>query len=388
MLLEYLKEYLSEYEFREGSEENLDGIFELQRENASYFAAIQRHEVTREECRADFTAAPPDFPLERKYYRAVYAQGSCIAILDYLEGYPKEDTVYIGYLMVAKEQQDKGVGRKINEAFMRAARQAGYGKIKLACYRANETGYRFWRRNRYTAEKITERENDGQIYPLIYMECDLTAPEMFLEEEERSTLYRAETPEDYRGSEEMTRRAFWNKYVPGCNEHYVLHCLRGDAAFVPELSMVAEIEGRIAGGIWYSKSTVKTEEAETKVLTFGPLCVAPEYQGTGIGGKLLEKSVRLARQAGYPGIIIMGEPQYYPKYGFVPCEQFGITTADGKNFDAFLGLELRTGGLSALRGGRFFEAEVFERITEAETEEYDKHFAPLEKLKLPDQWQQ
>ncbi len=388
MLLEYLKEYLSEYEFREGSEENLDEIFELQRENASYFAAIQRHEVTREECRADFTAAPPDFPLEQKYYRAVYARGSCIAILDYLEGYPKGDTVYIGYLMVAKEQQDKGIGRKINEAFMRAARQAGYGKIKLACYRANETGYRFWRRNRYTAEKITERENDGQIYPLIHMECDLTAPEMFLEEEERSTVYRVETPEDYRGSEEMTRRAFWNKYVPGCNEHYVLHCLRGDAAFVPELSIVAEIEGRIAGGIWYSKSTVKTEEAETKVLTFGPLCVAPEYQGTGIGGKLLEKSVRLAGQAGYPGIIIMGEPQYYPKYGFVPCEQFGITTADGKNFDAFLGLELRTDGLSALRGGRFFEAGVFERITEAETEEYDKHFAPLEKLKLPDQWQQ
>ena len=57
--------------------------------------------------------------------------------------------------------------------------------------------------------------------------------------------FRNETPADYKAVENLTREAFWNVYRPGCLEHYVLHCLRGDAAFVPELDFVMELDGEL-----------------------------------------------------------------------------------------------------------------------------------------------
>ena len=184
----------------------------------------------------------------------------------------------------------------------------------------------------------------------------------------------------------MTKKAFWNKYVPGCNEHYLVHKIRESEDYIPELSRVAEIDGEIVGTIMYSKAYVTDGINKIEVLTFGPLCVEPSYQNKGIGGVLLETTMELARKAGYKAIIIFGEPGYYPKHGFKTCDNFNITTRDSKNFDAFMGIELVKDGLKGVQG-KFYESEVFENLPNEKVDEFDKKFPYMEKLKLPGQWE-
>ncbi len=198
-------------------------------------------------------------------------------------------------------------------------------------------------------------------------------------------VIREETPADYYAAELMTKRAFWNLHRPGCDEHYLVHLLRDDPAYIPELSRVAELDGRIVGGIWYSWARVENEAETTPVLAFGPLCVDPGVQKKGVGSALLAHTMSLARQAGHNAIIIYGEPEYYPRFGFRTCEVFGITTPQGRNFPAFMGVELRPGTLADVRG-KFYETETFQNLPPEAVGEYDKNFPYMPKLKLMGQW--
>ncbi|MBO5522974.1 MAG: GNAT family N-acetyltransferase [Roseburia sp.] len=196
---------------------------------------------------------------------------------------------------------------------------------------------------------------------------------------------RKELPEEYHKTERVAQEAFWNLHHPGCNEHYLVHKLRDSSDYLPELSRIALVDGEIVGTIMYSKAVVREGEKETPLLTFGPLCVKPEWQGCGIGKLLLKETMKLAAQAGYSGIVIFGEPEYYPKAGFVTCDHFGITTADGANFDAFMGIELLPGAMEGIHG-KFYESEVFEHLPDAEVEAFSREFPPLEKQYFPGQW--
>lgn len=199
-------------------------------------------------------------------------------------------------------------------------------------------------------------------------------------------VIRREEPGEYHKTEEMTLKAFWNKHHLGCNEHLLVHKLRKSDVYLPELSRVAVVGDDIVGAICYSKAWLKSAADHAKeILTFGPLCVAPEWQGCGVGGLLLKETLALAKEAGYEGVVIFGEPEYYPRHGFQTCDHFGITTADGKNFDAFMGIELVEGGLADF-GGKFYESEVFEDLSEAENEEFTRGFDAPVKRKFPCQW--
>lgn len=199
-------------------------------------------------------------------------------------------------------------------------------------------------------------------------------------------VIRREEPSEYHKTEEMTLKAFWNKYHLGCNEHLLVHKLRKSDVYLPELSRVAVVGNEIVGAICYSKAWLKRAADHAKeILTFGPLCVAPEWQGCGVGGLLLKETLALAKEAGYEGVVIFGEPEYYPRHGFQTCDHFGITTADGKNFEAFMGIELVEGGLADF-GGKFYESEVFEDLSEAENEEFTRGFDAPVKRKFPCQW--
>lgn len=139
------------------------------------------------------------------------------------------------------------------------------------------------------------------------------------------------------------------------------------------------------GAIYYTKAQLQKGDQTKEILTFGPLCVLPEWQGCGIGRILLEETLKLAKQQGYEGAVIFGEPDYYPLLGFKTCDHFGITTLDGKNYDAFLGIELVEDGLSRF-GGKFIEPKVFEELSEKENEELTNDFRTPEKQKFPSQW--
>lgn len=95
---------------------------------------------------------------------------------------------------------------------------------------------------------------------------------------------RNERETDFRKVEEITRKAFWNIYAPGCNEHYLVHIMRSHKDFLPELDFVIEVDDQIIGNIMYTKAKLVDDSGEEKaILTFGPVCILPEYQRKGYG---------------------------------------------------------------------------------------------------------
>ncbi len=197
---------------------------------------------------------------------------------------------------------------------------------------------------------------------------------------------RPMTAADRRAVERMTQLAFWNKYRPGCDEHYIVHQLWDHPDFLPELSRAAVVDGQIVGAILYTRSWVQDGQLRRDTVTFGPLCVYPDWQGCGVGERLLRETLPLAAQAGYPGVIIFGEPDYYPRLGFRPCGQFGITTPQGETFDAFQCYELSPGAMAGVHG-KFYESPAFEGLPPLGAEDLNLAFPPLVKQRFPGQWQ-
>lgn len=205
------------------------------------------------------------------------------------------------------------------------------------------------------------------------------------QEVKEKLIIRKEEEAEHQKVEQMVLDAFWNKYRMGCDEHLLVHKLRKDKAYLPELSRVAAVGGEIVGAVCFAKALLKKGDREKEVLIFGPLCVAPKWQGCGVGRGLLKETLAAAKESGYEGVIIFGEPDYYPRQGFQSCDHFGITTSDGKNFDAFMGMELVEGGLADF-GGSFFVPEVYENLSEEENEVFTKNFQTRERRKFPCQW--
>lgn len=194
---------------------------------------------------------------------------------------------------------------------------------------------------------------------------------------------RRETPKDYRAVEELTREAFWGwGENPRCDgEHLIVRRLRTSPDFVPELDLVAEADGKLAGHILYAKAKIVSPGGkETAMLGFGPLSVLPAYQRQGVGGALVRHSVREAARLGYRAVVIFGHPDYYPRFGFRPASEFGLTAPDGSSRDAMMALELYEGALDGV-GGKFYESPAYEATPE-EVAEFEKEFEPKEPASL------
>ena len=192
------------------------------------------------------------------------------------------------------------------------------------------------------------------------------------------THIRLENALDYKAVEVLTREAFWNIHVPGCNEHFLLHELRKSPDFIPELDFVAEVDGKLVGNIVYSRASV-TDDAGTRreVLSFGPVSVLPEYQKMGVGGALIRHSLKIAGEMGFQAVLIYGDPRYYSRFGFRCAERYDICSADGKYSVALLALPLQPGGLDGI-AGRFEESPTY-TIDEAAAEKFDATFPKKEK---------
>lgn len=189
---------------------------------------------------------------------------------------------------------------------------------------------------------------------------------------------RQEVEKDFNDVEYLTREAFWDLYKPGCDEHLVLHKIRKVSAFVKELDLIACDNDVIVGNIIYSRAKVVNDEnKEFEVLCMGPIAVLPSYQNQGIGSLLMEHSIEKARQLGYKGVVIFGNPDYYHRFGFVDAKEYNIQTSWGDNLDAFMVLELYEDSLQGILG-KFFEDEVF-KIDNDELEYFEKQFPYKEK---------
>ncbi|MBN1377657.1 MAG: N-acetyltransferase [Gammaproteobacteria bacterium] len=191
-------------------------------------------------------------------------------------------------------------------------------------------------------------------------------------------IIRNEIKSDYKIVEEMTREAFWNLHMPGCDEHYVVHLMRDHPDFVPEMAYVAEVDNKIVGNIMYTKSFVLDENNNRiDTLTFGPICVLPEYQRQGIGTSLINHTKKIAIQNKTKAIIILGHPHNYCKHGFKNCIDYGISDSDGRYPYGQLVLELEKSVFEG-KAWKFHFSSVYE-LDENRVSEFDKQFCRKEK---------
>ena len=198
---------------------------------------------------------------------------------------------------------------------------------------------------------------------------------------------RRETPADYDAVEHLTREAFWNVYRPGCTEHYVVHVLRRDPAFVPELDLVLERDGELIGHVLYLRAKIMADDGrEISVMTFGPISIRPDRQRQGLGKYLQDESMARAAALGAGALCIEGNLEFYGKSGFVVAGTKGIRYHGAPEeglVPYFLLKELQPGYLDGVTGVYHTPQGYF--VDEAAAEAFDRNFPPREKLKLPGQ---
>ena len=204
---------------------------------------------------------------------------------------------------------------------------------------------------------------------------------------ERNYIIREERPEDHRAVEDLIRESFWNVYRPGCSEHYVIHVLRDDPAFVKELDFVMEQDGRLIGQNMFMKTIIEADDGRViDVLTMGPICIANDLKRRGFGRILLDFSLEKAAAMGFGAVLFEGNIGFYGKSGFDYSSRFGIRYHDlPEDADAsfFLCRELIPGYLCGVTG--VYQTPAGYYVDDKDVEEFDKDFPPKEKLKLPGQ---
>ena len=198
---------------------------------------------------------------------------------------------------------------------------------------------------------------------------------------------RLERKEDYRNVENLIRESFWNVYRPGCYEHYVMHLLRDDPAFVKELDLVMEKDGRLIGQNMFMRTVIEKDGGGiVPVLTMGPICIAPDFKRRGYGKALLDESLRRAAALGYGAVLFEGNIGFYGKSGFDFASRFGIRYHDlPEDADAsfFLCKELLPGYLRGVAG--VYQTPLGYYVSEESVEQFDRGFPPKVKMKLPGQ---
>ena len=195
---------------------------------------------------------------------------------------------------------------------------------------------------------------------------------------------RNEEKSDYEKIEEITRKAFYNLYMPGCNEHYLVHIMREHEDFIPELDFVIEVDGNIIGNIMYTKAKLISEEGnEKEILTFGPLCILPEYQRTGYGKMLLNHSFEKAIELGYDVIVIFGSPMNYVGRGFKSCKKYNVCAQDSKYPAAMMVKELKPNALDGKKW--FYHDSPVMHFDEKQAQIFDDGLEKMEKKYQPSQ---
>ena len=206
----------------------------------------------------------------------------------------------------------------------------------------------------------------------------------------QNIIIRLENKEDYRITENLVRESFWNVYRPGCVEHFVLHQLRNDPDFVPELDYVMECGGVLIGQNIFVKAEIKADDGRSiPIMTMGPICISPTLKRQGYGKRLLDYSLDRAKEYGCKAVCFEGNIDFYGKSGFDYASKFGIRyhgLPEGEDASFFLLKELEEGYLKDVTGEYATPNGYFAVYDQPEAyEAYEAEFPEKEKLKLPGQ---
>lgn len=154
---------------------------------------------------------------------------------------------------------------------------------------------------------------------------------------------RRELPDDLTAIHAVETAAFGQ-----VNEARLVDDLRNAGALT--FSAVAVLEERIVGHIAYSPVTIEGGRERFPALALAPMAVLPDCQRQGIGSALIQWSLNECRRDGHELVIVLGHPEYYPRFGFVPAMPFGVRCPFAVPTEAFLLLELQPGSLGGRQG--------------------------------------
>lgn len=153
---------------------------------------------------------------------------------------------------------------------------------------------------------------------------------------------RAELPSDVEAVHELNRTAFG-----GADEAQIVDALRG--AVVPLVSLVADTDGTVVGHILFSPVT-PASTPHPLLMGLAPMAVRPDHQRSGVGSALVRAGLDACRKMGAVGVVVVGHPTYYPRFGFVPASRFGLSCAFDVPDEVFMALELTPGALATHTG--------------------------------------
>lgn len=167
---------------------------------------------------------------------------------------------------------------------------------------------------------------------------------------------RKEEEKDYKNVYEVNCLAFQQE-----SESKLIEKIRKGENFVPELSLVAEIDDEIVGHILFSRIKVVGDSVFDS-LALAPMAVIPEFQKQGIGSKLIKKGIEKAKEMGFDSIIVLGHKEYYPKFGFQRASKWDIKCPFEVPEEAFMAIELTEKAFEGKAGtvrypDEFMEAE-------------------------------
>ena len=287
-------------------------------------------------------------------------------------------------ISVDKAYWGLGVGRALTEACIECAKTAGYLQMELEAAAENESALKLYESVgfvEYGRNPKGFRSRVSGWQPIVLMLLDLEGVNAI------EYIIRPERETDHGAVEHLIRESFWNVYRPGCSEHYVMHVLRGDPAFVKELDFVMEQDGRLIGQNMFMRTVIEADDGSTvPVLTMGPICITPELKRQGYGKKLLDYSLEQAAALGFGAVLFEGNIDFYGKSGFDYARKFGVRYHDlpeGADDSFFLCRELIPGYLDDVSG--VYQTPQGYYVDDADVEAFDRAFPPKEKLRLPGQ---
>lgn len=156
-------------------------------------------------------------------------------------------------------------------------------------------------------------------------------------------VVRAENAEDYAAVHQVNELAFGR-----LDEAVLVDKLRAVAD--PQISLVAVRDGQVVGHIFFSPVSIELGDSASQALGLGPMAVLPEYQNRGVGSQLVRAGVQECQRVGCNVVVVLGHPEYYPRFGFVPAKQKGLSCEWPVPDEAFMVAELEAGALAGRRG--------------------------------------
>jgi putative acetyltransferase len=154
-----------------------------------------------------------------------------------------------------------------------------------------------------------------------------------------------ETEKDYPAVRKVNESSFETT-----EEADLVDNIRKNPNYIPELSLVAEENDEVIGHILFTSIDIVDSEVDYKILALAPMAVLPKHQQKGIGSALIKAGFEKAQELGYKAVIVLGHPDYYPRFGFIPAEQFDIHPPVDEWKEAFFAKELESGSLKNVSG--------------------------------------